>query len=118
VLEAQIQLLQKFEVPLALGGGHAPAQRARFSAAKRQREVLLDVHVGGSAHHRVLKHAAQVLRALVLREPGDVDAVDLDGALIHGVNPRHGVQERGLACAVSADYADKIPCIEGQVHAV
>ena len=79
------------------------------AAALRQSQVLLDLHAGGGTHHGVLVYAAQVAGALVLRQRGDVDAVQLDAALVGLPGAADGVLHGALSGAVAADDGDEIP---------
>ena len=48
----------------------------------------------------------------VLRQFGNVRAVQHDAARICGINARNKVEHRGFACAVSADDCDKITVVQ------
>ena len=102
---------------LALLFGDASPQRTGNAAACRQGEVFLNAHRGGSAHHRILEHAADVLGALMLRQAGDILPVDEDLTHINGPDTGHCVEHRGLARTVAADDGDKIAVFERQVKA-
>ena len=80
-------------------------------------EVLLDLHVRGGAGHRILKHAAEERRALVLGQAGDVRAVEHDFALVDRPDAGDGVERGRLARAVAADHGDEIAVVQVEVDA-
>ena len=92
--------------------GHA------LAAAGGEGEVLFDPHRGGGAHHRVLEHAADECRALVLGQVRDVGAVDDDLAGVDKERAGGGVEHRGLARAVAADDGDEVAVVQRQTQAV
>ena len=94
----------------------APAERRRLAAAGGDGEVFLNLHVRGRAHHRILEHAADELRTLVLRPLRDVRARNLDFAFIDGIRARDGVHECRFAGAVAADDRDEIAGREMEAH--
>ena len=55
---------------------------------------------------------------LVHGEPGDVVAVELDGAAVAAEHPEQAVEERRLAGAVRADEADPLALVDVDVDAV
>jgi hypothetical protein len=83
-----------------------------------QRQIFLDLHGGGGAHHGVLEHPADVLRPLVLRQMGHVHPAHGDGALVHRPHPGDGVEEGGLARAVAADDGDEVPLVQVERHPI
>ena len=93
-------------------------QCAGQAPAGRQSQVFIDLHGSGSAHHRVLEHAANVLGTLVLRQAGHILPVNDDLAHIHRPDTGHGIQHRGLARAVAADDSDKVAVLQRQVEAL
>ena len=104
--ETERRQLVAEELPLRLR--HAPAERPLFAAAIGQREVFFDLHVRRRAHHGVLEHAADVLRALVFRHGRHIHAANFNRALVHGPHARDSIQQRGLASAVATDDRDEI----------
>ena len=91
LLQPQIQHLQQLAVFVALSFGDAGAQRSGLAAAAGQRQIFFNLHGGGSAGHRVLEHAADVLGPLVLRQAGDINAVNDDLAAVHRPDTGHCV---------------------------
>ena len=89
-----------------------------MAAAGGEGEVLFDPHRGGGAHHRVLEHAADECRALVLGQVRDVGAVDDDLAGVDKERAGGGVEHRGLARAVAADDGDEVAVVQRQTQAV
>ena len=87
----------------------ADPQRAGQAAAGRQREIFIDLHGSRRAHHRVLKHTADVFGTLMLR-------VNKDLAHIHRPDTGYCVQHRGLACAVAADDRHKVAVLQRQIQ--
>ena len=118
VLEAKAERCELFPINLALLVGDAVAQAAPLAAAIGEREVFLDAHSGGSAHHRVLKHAAKEARALMLWQSGQTKAVEANEARIHRIHTRNQVERGGLARAVAADDRDEIAVFQRQVETV
>ena len=103
---------------LALRLRDAPAQRALLAAARGEGEVFLDLHVRGRAHHGVLEHAADVLRAAVLRHGSHVHTVEDDAPVIHRPDTRDGVEHGGFAGSVAADDGHEIARLQVQGQAV
>ena len=118
VLETKIQRMQPLLVFGAFSLGDAPAEAAVLPAAGGKGQVLLDLHGGRGAHHRVLEHTAEEGRALMLRQAGDVGAVDDDLTAVDLEGARDGVQHGRLARAVAADDGDEIAVVESQVQIV
>ena len=118
VLKAETEALELLMIFLALRLRDAPAQRALLAAARGEGEVLLDLHVRGRAHHGVLEHAADVLRAAVLRHGGHVHAVEDDAPVVHRPDARNGVEHGGFSGAVAADDRHEIARIQVQRQAV
>ena len=83
-----------------------------------QRHILFNVHGRGRAGHRVLEHAADECRALVLGQVRDVSAVDDDLAGVDKERAGGGVEHRGLARAVAADDGDEVAVVQRQTQAV
>ena len=118
ILQTQTQLPQTAAIILALAAADAGAQGVMPAAALRQSQVLLDLHAGGGTHHGVLVYAAQVAGALVLRQRGNVDAVQLDAALVGLPGAADGVLHGALSGAVAADDGDEIPVPQRQAQVV
>ena len=118
VLQPQAQGRQLLAELLPLLGGDAGTQGAALAAAVGQGEVFFDAHGGGGAHHGVLEDAAEILGAFVLRQAGDVHAVQNNIALVGGENAGDEVQGGGFAGTVAADDGDEIAVLQGQVQAV
>ena len=116
LFQPQPQRVQPVIVILALLFRHAPFERALFAAPQRQRQIFLDLHVGRGAEHRVLEHATDKRRALVLRQRRHVHAVNEDVPLVDRPDARDGVQERRFARAVAADDSDEIAVVEAQAQ--
>ena len=110
-----LELLMIF---LALRLRDAPAQGALLAAARGEGEVFLDLHVRGRAHHGVLEHAADVLRAAVLRHGGHVHAVEDDAAGVHRPDACDGVEHGGFSGAVAADDGHEIARLQMQGQTV
>ena len=81
------------------------------AAAQGQRQVLLNAHGCGSTVHRILKHAAQKCRTLILRQLCHILAIDQDLSLIYRPYACDGIQHGGFACTVSSDDCDEIPLL-------
>ena len=118
VFQPQIQALEQLLVFFPLGGGNAGPQTASLAAPLGQRQIFLDLHGRGRAHHGVLKDPANVAGPLVFRQIGHIHPVDRDAALIYRPDARHGVEQRGFARAVAADDRDEIAVVQGQGNAV
>ena len=118
VLQTQTERCQLFAIERALLIRDARAEAALLAAAIRQRQIFLNAHRSGGAHHRVLKYSAEETRTLVLGQTGQVIAVQMDHAGIHRIHACNEVQRGGLARAVAADDGDKIAVLEGQVQVV
>ena len=116
LLDAQGRQLLAELLPLL--GGDAGAQGAALAAAVGQGEVFFDAHRGSGAHHGVLEDAAEILGAFVLRQAGDVHAVQNNIALVGGENAGDQVQGGGFAGTVAADDGDEIAVLQSQVQAV
>ena len=83
----------------------------------RQRHILFNVHGRGRAGHRVLKHAAEVLGALVFRQAGHIHTRDFNRAADRRrIRTRHRVEGGGFARAVAADDRDEIAFVELEIH--
>src|SRR5699024_1165370 len=115
VLEAEVEGPQLLPEPVPARGGDSPAQRPRLAAPQGEGEVLLDRQVRGRAGERVLEHPAEEAGPLVLLEPVDARAVDLDGAGVDRQPAGDRVEQGGLAGAVRADDGDEVAL--GQVQA-
>ena len=118
IFQPQIQNFQLLDIVFPVRGGNALFQGAPLAPAVRQRQIFLDLHGGGSAHHGILKHTAQVRRPLEFRKPGDIPAVQNDRAGIHLNGACHGIQHGRLARAVAADNRNKVPIVQSQIQAV
>ena len=118
VLKAEAKALELLMIFLALRLRDAPAQRALLAAARGEGEVLLNLHVRGRAHHGVLEHAADVLRAAVLRHGSHVHTVEDDAAGVHRPDARDGVEHGGFAGAVAADDGHEIARLQMQGQSV
>ena len=116
VLEPQAEVGEQRAVILALKLRHAPLEAALLSAAQRERQIFLQLHVRRGAHHRVLEHAADVHGAPVFRQGGDILAVEQDLPAVHRPHAGHGVEERGFARAVAADDGDEIAVVKVQIQ--
>ena len=80
------------------------------------REVLLDRHVRGRAHQRILEEASDIAAADMLRNEGDVLSVELDVAGVRVEAPGDGIEQRRLAGAVRTDDGGEIPILEGEAE--
>ena len=116
VFKPKAQRRKLFAVQLALRLCHAPAERPPLAAAQGQRQIFLQLHVRGRAHHGVLEHAADEGGALVLRQIGDVRPAEHDRTAVHGPHAGHGVEQRGFSGAVSADDGDEIAVAQMQIE--
>ena len=85
---------------------------AGLAAAAGQRQIFFNLHGGGGAGHRILEYAADVLGPLVLRQAGDINAVNDDLAAVHRPDTGHCVQRGGFAGAVAADHGDEVALIQ------
>jgi len=117
-LKAEAETAEQLTVLLLFFFRHAPGKTAALAAAGGEGEVLFDPHRGGGAHHRVLEHAADECRALVLGQVRDVGAVDDDLAGVDKERAGGGVEHRGLARAVAADDGDEVAVVQRQTQAV
>ena len=117
-LKAEAETAEQLAVLLLFLLRHAPGKTAALAAAGGEGEVLFDPHRGGGAHHRVLEHAADECRALVLGQVRDVGAVDDDLAGVDKERAGGGVEHRGLARAVAADDGDEVAVVQRQTQAV
>ena len=118
VLKAEAKALELLMIFLALRLRDAPAQRALLATARGEGEVLLDLHVRCRAHHGVLEHAADVLRAAVLRHGSHVHTVEDDAAGVHRPDARDGVEHGGFAGTVAADDGHEIARLQVQGQSV
>ena len=116
LLQPQIERLEQLIVGIMLLLCDADLQRAGQAAAGRQRKIFIDLHGSRRAHHRVLKHTADVFGALMLRKACHILPVNKDLAHIHRPDTGHGVQHRGLACAVAADDRHKVAVLQRQIQ--
>ena len=114
ILQPQIQLREKPAEGLTVGGGDGPLESPAFAAAGGQRHIFFDPHIGGGAHHRVLKNTAEKPCPLFLRKMGNILPVDGNAALIHREGPGDGIQQGGFARPVAADDGDEIAVIQGE----
>ena len=112
VFQTEAEGLEAFAVFRALFFGHAPAETALLSAALCEGKIFLQLHIGGGAHHRVLKHTADQEGSLMLGQGGNVVPVEDDPPVIDGPDAGDGVEHGGFACTVSADDGDKITGIQ------
>ena len=81
-----------------------------------QGQIFLNGHVGCSALQRILEHTADELAALVVRQIGDVAAVQGDGTAVHHEGTGDGIEQCGLACTVGTENGDEIPLVQMQVQ--
>ena len=109
VLEPHVQQGQAVAEGLLLGAGHVAEPAA---SARGEGQVLLNRHAGGAAQHGVLEEAADDLRPLILREEGDVAAVEDDASGIGIEAAGDGVEEGGLPCPVGADDGNEVARVE------
>ena len=116
-VQTKVQTLEQLDVLVLLGLGDAPRKAATLAATLGECQVLGNLHVGCGAAHGVLEHAAQVLGTLRLAQTRDVGAVELDNARIERIHAGDHVEQRGLACAVAANYGYKVAVVEGKVDA-
>ena len=117
VLQTQPQVPQQLPVVRPLRLGDAPAQAAGLAPAGRQRQIFLDLHGGGGAHHRVLKHPTDEFGPLVLRQAGHVHPADDDGAAVHRKGAGHRIEHGGLAGAIAADDRTEVTVLQRQADA-
>ena len=118
VFQTKTKNFQELFVFFALCFSDSGAEKTGFSAAFCKCKVFFDPHRGGGAHHRVLEHAADECRALVLGQVRDVGAVDDDLAGVDKERAGGGVEHRGLARAVAADNRDKVTFVQLQVQTI
>ena len=118
ILQPQTQWGQQGAVLLPLGVRDAPFEGAAAAAAGGQRQIFLDPHITGGAHHGVLEYPAQIGGTAVLRLAGDILTVQQDGAAVHGERACHSVEHGGFSRAVAADDGDEIAVMEGQRQVV
>ena len=117
VLKSEPEPGEHLPVVGALRLGDAPLQRARLAAARRDGEVLLNLHVGSRAGHGILEDAPDILRALMFAKARNVGAVDHDAARVNAPDARNGVEHGGLARTVAADHGDKVAVVQREVDA-
>ena len=118
VFQSQIKNPQLFLIELPVRLGDTGPESSGLAPACRQRKVFLDLHSRGSAHHGVLKHPADVLCPLILRQGGHVHAVNEDFPGVHLKHSGDGVEHGALARAVAADDGDEIALVHGQIQTV
>ena len=117
ILQTEIQLAELFAVHIALVAADVPAKPELFAAPVGESEILLELHIRGGAHHRVLKDAPDERRALIVRETGDVVPVDDDRTAVNRPYARHSVQKRGFSRAVAADHRDEVALLQMKIDA-
>ena len=118
VFQSQIKNPQLLLIELPVRLGDAGPKGSGLAPACRQRKVFLDLHSRGSAHHGVLKHPADVLCPLILRQGGHIHAVNEDFTGVHLKHSGDGVEHGALARAVAADDGDEIALVHGQIQTV
>ena len=118
LLKAEIERMETFLVLGALRLCDAPFQAPVLPAAGGEGEVFFDLHGGRGAHHGILKHAAEKRGTLMLRQAGDVRAVNDDLAAVDLERARNGVQHSRLPCPVAADDSDEIAVVQGQIQVI
>ena len=99
--------------------GTAPTMQIEenLALAARRGQIFLDLHGGGGAHHRVLKHPTDEFGPLVLRQAGHVHPVDDDGAAVHRKGAGHRIEHGGLAGAIAADDRAEVTVLQRQADA-
>ena len=118
LLKAEIERMQALLVLGTLRLCDAPFQSPVLPAAGGEGEVFFDLHGGRGAHHGILKHAAEKRGTLMLRQAGDVRAVNDDFAAVDLKRARNGVQHSRLPCPVAADDSDEIAVVQGQIQVI
>ena len=115
-IEAQVELLKECRELSFFLLGDAPGKTAMQAAALGECQVLDDLHVGGSATHRVLEHAAQVLGALGFGHARNVFTVELDYARVERIYTGDHIEQRGLAGAVATNHSNKVAVVKDKVN--
>ena len=82
-----------------------------------QGHIFLNGHAGGGAPEGVLKEPANDLAALVVRQEGNVLAVQHNGAGIQPEGSGDGTEEGGFPRTVGAQDGDKVPGIQVEINA-
>ena len=115
VLEPQPELGELFAEGGAVGTGDDGEGRAlAVRAQEGQREVFLDRHIRCGAAHRILKHAADELAALIVGHARQLLSVEHDASAVNGKAPGNGVEERALAGAVAAEDGHEVAGLQRQ----
>ena len=116
-LEAEPETLECILIELTLLLGNRPAKTSALPSAEGERHILLDLHVGGRALHRILEYTSDVLRALALRLLRDVLTIDLDDTGIDRIGTGDHIEKGRLAGPITADDGHEITIVQGQVDA-
>ena len=106
--QTKIQNLQLLFILLTLCLGDTGTECSRLAPAGSQRQILLDPHIGSSAHHGILEHTTDVLCPLMLRQVSNINAVNKDLAFIHAVNTGNRVHKGRLTGTVTANDSNEI----------
>ena len=97
------------------GGEHAaPLCRAQVG----QRHILFNGHVRGRAFQGVLKQAAYLPRAFVVRHKGDIAPVQHHTAFVRVKFTGHSGHQSGFSRPVRANQGDKIAFLQVKAHIV
>ena len=78
-------------------------------------QIFFNGHPRGGALQGILKQTADVLAALVVRQAGDVPAVQNDAAGIRQEGSGNGTKEGAFACAVGAQNGDEVSLFQMEV---
>ncbi len=76
---------------------------SRVSAAHGQCDVFGDGHLGRGSGKGILKDAADIFRAAILRPAGDVGSIDAHRSLIRQKTPGHRIEQCAFAGSVRSD---------------
>ena len=109
VLQTKPQLAKPLpEVLPVLFGDHGEGTALVGSPQVGQGQIFLDGHVGGGTLQGVLEHPADEFTALVVRQTGDVLAVENDGAGVGGEGAGDGAKKGTFARAVGTQHGNKV----------
>ena len=78
-------------------------------------EVFINLHIGGSTHHRVLENPAEKACSLMLGHTVKALAVEGYRALVKLEHSRNSVHKSAFSRAVTADNRDKVAVVNSEI---
>ena len=111
ILQPQSQLCQALPVKFPFFAADSFFQGTAQPSSRRKRHILFNLHTGCCSGHRILKHAPQILCTLIFRKLCDIDAADLNRALINRPRTCNRIQHGRFSGAVSTDHRYEISII-------